>query len=146
MENGKMMTSCSIEESLQYILFLTRHISKEDVPNMILIVLLELNFQPNLDGFEYLRDSIERKVENRRQRVNAILMELASMYEEGIDYSNIEQSIRHCIRAAWRRRDEEKWIKYLTSDFYSRGKPSNAYFISQMACLAELWQSCQCAE
>ena len=143
MENREMMMECSLDESLQYIVFLTRHIPEEDISSFILVVLLELRFQSHLDGFVYLRDSIERKYENRRKRVNAILLELATLYNPETDYANIEQSIRHCIAIAWKKRNREKWIKCLTSDYYAEGKPSNASFISHVACLAELWKKCQ---
>ena len=109
---------------------------------MVLIILMELGFQSHLDGFGYLWDAIERKVENRRKRVGTILMELETLYDSEVDYANIEQSVRHSISSAWGRRNREKWIKYLTSDFYEYGKPSNASFISQVACLAELWKNC----
>ena len=57
MENREMMMECSLDESLQYIVFLTRHIPEEDISSFILVVLLELRFQSHLDGFVYLRDS-----------------------------------------------------------------------------------------
>ena len=146
MENGEKLITCSTDEALHYIVFLARHVPAGDISSVILIVLMELSFQPHLDGFIYLRDSIERKTENQRKRVNAILLELVAFYHSVVDYANIEQSIRHCISSAWKRRNEVKWIKYLTSDFYAEGKPSNAAFISQVACMTELWRNCQQAK
>ena len=41
MDNREMMMECSLDESLQYIVFLTRHIPEEDISSFILVVLLE---------------------------------------------------------------------------------------------------------
>lgn len=133
---------CTIEKTLKHVLFLTRRFDENDVESAILVILLELGFSTQSDGFYYLREAILLKYRNPSQRFAKVLYPAISGYHDpGIGSMQIEQAIRSAISSAWCIRDEEEW-----SYFFSVGKgmkkPSNGEFISRIACILELWHRC----
>lgn len=130
----------TIDNTLEYIIFLTRHIRKGNVPGAILAVLMELGFPEYCDGFGYLRKAIYIKYCDSCIRFSAIYLSIAQKYSPGADSNQIEQDIRAVINLAWKVRDTEKWCRFFPTDKNGwLDKPSNGRFIARFACLMELW-------
>jgi len=133
----------AIDESLSYVLVVTRHIRRGDFQAMLLAILIELCFPVQNDGFEILMDAILIKREYPKMRLSAVYDEIARRSEEPIGYNQIEQSIRRTIKIAWKRRTHDNWLYFFSEDEIGRKPPSNKLFVSQMAYLAELLSRCE---
>lgn len=135
--------SSNVDDTLVYVLLLTRHIRSGDVPRAILAVLLELGLQPNSDGFGHLRKAIYEKYCNPDQRVSAVYLTVGKLNNADPDSNQVEQAIRTAIDAAWKNRDDEIWGLFFHKDKNGRIKrPSNSEFIARIACVMELWHGC----
>lgn len=133
----------TIGQSLEYVLFATRHIRREDFRAILLAILIELGFPLHKDGFEILVDAILIKLERPKMRLSGIYDEIIRKSEGCVGYSQIEQAIRTTIRIAWDRRDHKTWQYFFSEGELDRKCPSNNVFISQMAYLVELMGSCE---
>ena len=133
----------TINETLEYILFLTRHIRKGNVRAATLALLLDMGFPEYAEGFGYLRQAILIRFGNEYLRFGAIYRRIAELQGPGTSDQQVEQDIRSLILEAWKYRNVEKWLIVFPSD--GRGKqerPSNGKTIARFACLLELWQDC----
>lgn len=133
----------TIDETLEYILFLTRHVRRRNVPGAILAVLMELRFPEHHDGFGYLRKAIFLRFGNSDLRFGVIYQSVADLYDIGTTSNQIEHDIRAVIGTAYTNRDEEKWEYIFPTDGKEiQAKPSNGRFIARLGCLMELWNDC----
>lgn len=133
----------TINETLEYILFLTRHIPKGNIRAAALAILLDMDFPEYAEGFGYLRQAIVIRVGNEYLRFGAIYREIAEEQGPGTSELQVEQDIRSLISEAWKYRDVEKWLIVFPPD--GRGKqerPSNGKAIARFARLLELWRDC----
>lgn len=133
---------CTVDDTLSYVLFLTRHIRRGDVPAAVLALLMEMSFQSHIDGFWQLRDAIVLKHTHYHLRYGEIYTEVGKRYGVGTGSKQVEQTIRDAISAAWDDKNEETW-GYFFSDKRTGElvKPSNSVFIGQMASIMVLWCS-----
>lgn len=133
----------TIDDTMSYILFLTRHVRRRNVPGAILAVLMELRCPEHHDGFGYLRKAIFLKFINSDMRFGLIYQSVAEQYDTGTTSNQVDQDIRAVIGTAWTSRVEEKW-EYIfpTDERELPTKPSNGKFIARFACLMELWNDC----
>lgn len=130
----------TIDDTMNYILFLTRHVRKRNVPGAILAVLMELHCPEHHDGFGYLRKAIFLKFKNSDIRFGILYQTVADMYDTGTTSNQVDQDIRAVITTAWTNRSEEKWAYIFPTDTdKALSKPSNGRFIARFACLMELW-------
>lgn len=133
----------TIDKTLDYVLFLTRHISKGNVRAATLAILMDLGFPEYSEGFGYLRTAIIIRIGNAYLRFGAIYQRIAEMQGPGISDQQVEQDIRSLIAEAWKYRDMNKWLIIFPPD--GRGKqdrPSNGKVIARFAYLLELWRAC----
>ena len=133
----------TIDKTLEYILFLTRHIPKGNVRAAALAMLLDMEFPECSEGFGYLRQAIVIRVGNEYLRFGAIYREIAEQQGPGTNELQIEQGIRSLIADAWRYRDVDKWLIVFPPDRWGRTmRPTNGKTIARFARLLELWQDC----
>lgn len=133
----------TIDKTLDYVLFLTRHIPKGNVRAATLAILMDLGFPEYSDGFSYLRAAIIIRIGNSYLRFGAIYQRIAEMQGEGISDQQVEQDIRSLITEAWKYRDINRWMLIFPPD--GRGKlerPTNGKVIARFAYLLELWRDC----
>ena len=130
----------TIDDTMEYVLVLTRHIHKGDIPAAILAVLVELKLRPHRAGFPFLRNSIYMKALNNELELDAIYLELIRICSSALGNKQIDQAIRNSIAEAWKCRNKEKWGYFFDEEEGSR-RPSNFEFICQIACFIELWYS-----
>lgn len=131
-----------IDETLNYILFLTRHLKFGDIPRAVTIILIDLNFEPHYDGFECLKDSISLKSRNLKLRLSDIFRQISVDYQGQADGRMLEMTIRRCIEYAWGLRREDVWCKILPERLWKTERPSNYVFIARIAYLVDLWNNC----
>lgn len=132
----------TVDDTIVYVLFLTRHIRGGDVPAALLALLVELGFSPSWDGFGYLRKVILLRYENPDQRFNELYREVGQLFSPAIGGEQIEQAIRAAIDAAWKNRDDADWRYFFPNRKGKAAKrPTNGDFIATMACVMELWRS-----
>ena len=92
-------------------------------------LLLSLNVSTKHDGFAYLREAVLLMAKNPGQSVTKVLYpEVAHIC--GCNKDNVERSIRTALDSAWKKRDNETWLKYFPN---AQHRPSNAVFISRLA-------------
>ena len=133
----------TINETLDYILFLTRHLRRGNIRAAALAILMDLGFPEYSDGFAYLRSAIIIRFGNTYMRFGAIYQQIAEQHGLGITIQQIEQDIRSLITEAWKYRNVEKWmIVFPPNGNGDLEKPSNGRVIAKFACLLELWQDC----
>lgn len=133
---------CTVDDTLSYVLFMTRHIKEGDVPAATLALLMELGFQSNVDGFWQLRDAIVLKYTRYHMRFGEIYTEVGSLYGIRTGSKQVEQTIRDAINAAWDNRNEITWGYFFSHKRTGALiKPSNSAFIGNMACTMVLWNS-----
>lgn len=134
---------CTVDDTLDYVIFLTRHIKNGNIRKAILVVLMELGFQADYDGFGYLRKAIYLKSSDSDLRVNAVYREVGKMSEQRRGIRQVESAIRDTINAAWAVRKGEKWQHFFSGkQNWDEIKPANGVFISTMGCVMELWCDC----
>ena len=63
-------------------------------------------------------------------------------FEPQRGWRQVEYGIRTTIIAAWNHRDEDIWVYYIPENVRDAQRPSNGEFISQIACILELWRKC----
>ena len=137
--------STEIERTLEYALFLARHLSHCDYSTVVILILYELGLAPKNDGFICLKRAIAMYFENpARQLKGDIYVEISEELGGGAEDSDrIEQAIRRVITDAWEERDDEVWRVIIPrTKKIDIGKPSNADFIARVAWFVELWQGC----
>lgn len=133
----------TIDKTLDYVLFLTRHIPKGNVRAATLAILMDFGFPEYSEGFGYLRTAIIIRIGNAYLRFGAIYQRIAEMQGPGINEQQVEQDIRSLIAEAWKYRDIDRWMTVFPPD--GRGKlekPTNKKVIARFACLLELWKDC----
>lgn len=133
-----------MDATLEYVIFLTRHIRRGNVPKAILLVLMELGFVAEHDGFGYLRKAIFLKYSDSDLRMNILYRSVGKMYEQRRSLRQIEGAIRSAIESAWAARRGETWHYFSSGQQnWDEERPANGIFISTLACVMELWCDCQ---
>lgn len=128
----------STSSMLEYIAALARQLDGFDTEYIILVMLMELEFEESHDGFDYLRTAIYIFAEEKESLITQSLYSaVASCYGRKIKESAIERAIRTAIEAAW-----ENHSGMLYAFFPSEERPSNIKFIARMARCLELWKGC----
>lgn len=137
--------SSGIERTLEYALFLARHLSHCDYSTVVILILCDLGIAPKNDGYICLKRAIAMYLENpTRQLKDDIYVEILEELDGGVGNSDkVDQAIRRAITDAWEERDDEIWRVILPSTKkIDLGKPTNADFIARVAWFVELWQGC----
>ena len=134
----------AVNDAIRYVLNSMRHIRKGDISSAILIILIELGFSPQSDGFGHLRKAIYQKCMDPDQRFAELYSSIGKMYTPQVGSLQVEQAIRSAISAAWESGSRENWAFFFPKDRDGNWKkPSNGEFISRLACMLELWSSCR---
>ena len=134
----------AVNDAIRYVLKSMRHIRKGDLPSAILVILIELGFCPQSDGFGYLRKGIYQKCMDPDQRLAELYSRIGKMYTPQMGSLQVEQAIRSAIGAAWESGSRETWAFFFPKNRDGNWKkPSNGEFISRLACMLELWSSCR---
>lgn len=133
-----------INKTTDHILSLSLRFCTREAHLMVMTLLIELGFPMKLRGFDYLVKGICLYHEDPLQTITKDLYPaIASMYREQITPTQVEQSIRTAIGAAWKKRKDDDWIRYFPPDMDGKmKKPSNTEFISCVARALEFWKGC----
>lgn len=136
---------CKTDETLEYVQFLARHFDKQNVKAVTLVILIDMNFRPSNDGFQYLRRAIEIELSKPSRSVTkGVYPAISHVYDANESWKPVEQAIRRAIKVAWNERDEEIWELFFPLYAGKRAKcPSNKEFITRICCIIELWQNCK---
>ena len=131
-------------DTLKYAQFLARRYNKQDIKTSVLIILLELGFEPAQEGFSFLRNAIARHYELTVESLRLRKFTVITLYGEDCDaWKSIDQAIRRAIHAAWEEQDNPKWAMVFPPGRRRSGCPSNKEFIAQVSCVVELWHDCK---
>lgn len=134
---------CKIADTLDYVLFATRHMKYGDISSATLMILIDLGFQTHTEGFAYLHDAILLRHNSPNIRLSEIYKKIEQNSDYDVGYMQIEQAIRSSIEAAWRSRESDKWGYFFHEKQIKEKRPSNKVFISQIACILGLWRRCR---
>ena len=133
----------TIDKTLDYVIFLTRHIPRKNIRAATLAILMDLGFPEYSEGLGYLRSAIVIRIGNAHLRFSAIYQRIAQMEGPGTSEQQVEQDIRSLIGEAWKYRDIAKWLIFFPPNGKGKQeKPTNGKVIARFACLLELWQDC----
>ena len=134
----------TIDKTLAHILLLTRHMRGIDIPTKISVVLMEMKAPRNRIGFELLKKAIFLKHEDPTGALAGdIYLEIVLRHKQASE-EQVAQAIREVIKSAWKNGSEEAWEWYFAyGGTLRRSRPSNCEFISEIACIIELWQGCE---
>ena len=133
----------TIDTTMQYVISLDRYFSSCDASAAILAILLDLGFSVQCDGFIYLRLAIGSKYDCPQLRCQDIYEAVLKGYISPTSPAQIEQAIRSAIDAAWATGPREQWeLLFPSGKSERRKRPANFAFISRIACILELWNSC----
>lgn len=133
---------CAIDESLAYVLFITRHAKGRDPVAVIIMMLIDMGFQVHMDGFGYLVDAILLKSKHLKMRIGSVYDEIIESSNEPLSSFHIEQAIRNSIKKAWKNGTHDKWLYFFSGEEIGVKYPSNKVFISKMAYLLEVLYRC----
>ena len=138
----------NIDRMLDHILFLARRFRGCQEKYIVMVCLLELGIEPKHDGYRYLTRLITLYLDAPMQvSIKSLYLALSALYNGMVDAEQIEQSIRSAIKKAWKNRDLEIWKMFFKTNAEDNvDKPSNAEFVSMIACVVDLWKGCCGAE
>jgi len=128
-----------IDNTLDYIIFLTRHIPRRNIQAAAMVFMMDLHFPEYEDGFGYLMEAMVMKADNIFLRVGDIYQKIADIQELGINHKQVEQGIRSLIGCTWKKRDAGKWMIYFSTDGEElTACPTNKKVISRFGNLLKL--------
>lgn len=134
----------TINDTLGYIISLTRHITAGDCWGAATALMIELGFLPHEEGFDYMREAILHRVDNRNIQLNESYLKIVQAYSNRINTSQIEQAIRRLVKHTWKQRNVDKWSYiYSVERLQQSGCPANKELIARLGCLITLWSRCE---
>jgi len=124
--------------------FLAKHLNRNNIRSVTLIILYDLRVPLNYDGFHYLTMAIPEAFGTSSQIVAGELYDtVGSRCVPKVDCRNMEAAIRDAIKAAWKLRLDDRWGCYFPDYIVQRRKaPSNVEFLSAIVYFMRLWQDC----
>ena len=108
----------------------------QDADSITRNLLLELGVPEHIKGSRYLVKAICAVTENESLLLGAVTSKLYPMVAQAFETTGslVERAIRHGIELAWDRGDYDVLVKYFGNTISpSKGKPTNAEFISRCA-------------
>ena len=133
-----------IEKTLDHVLYLARRFKKEDVEQVIMMLLIELGIPTHYDGFDYLVKAVSIFCNDPTQMiVKGLYPAVARQYDRDMESTHIEQAIRGAIQFAWNKHDDDIWMLYFPPGKEGMKKPTNTEFVSRLAYAVELWKACR---
>ena len=137
-----------IDETLEHILFLSRHLSGLEIQHIIKVFLMELDVPSHMGGWSYLIESIRIFREDPSQMMTKhIYPAVARRCGKHLNSRQVERDIRGVIDSAWRNRDDTVWRRYFHRMPNGEIKrPSNSVFISRIVELLDLLEACAGAQ
>ena len=132
------------EETLYHAIFLARHLSKGDLQDGLVYILLDLQMPSHIIGYHYIKNAILLFYSNPvHMLLNGIYQVIIDKVNPSANYEQIEQAMRSVIGQSYKNCDPKIWKIYLQQNGKRKPKrPSNYEFISQIANFMELWQAC----
>lgn len=129
---------------LTHVLFLTRHLKKDDIRSATTAILMDIGISEWHSGFGDLVRAIILWSENPEWSFSKELYpEVGRRRANKANWKTVEKSIRYAILVAWMRKDKKIWRIYFPPGEDGKMKrPTNAGFISRIARVLELWQNC----
>ena len=131
-----------IDNALEYILHLLRHLPASNVPQAIEMLLCHLNFEVHLEGFEYTKQAIYLKSISKELRISEIHLQIIQNSSVNTNTRALEQSMRQAVKHAWSLRNEEIWTALIPEYLWKTGCPSSGMLVTYLAYLICLWSSC----
>ena len=133
----------TIGRTLDHALFFARRIQNCDPSCIVLLILIEMGFETQQDGFFYLKHAVVQFFREPGHLAKNIYPAIIGLYSSEITPQQMDSAIRSVIDNAWKRRNDEVWSFYFPPDLKGKiRRPSNAEFISRIAVFVELWQGC----
>lgn len=103
--------------------------NKRDLSSKIKDVLLDIGVAPNLNGFGYLVEAINIKIEQPEESAMGIYSQIAQ--NNNTTCSRVERGIRHAIIRAWKNGNSELQSKLFSYSLNrKKEKPENTLFIA----------------
>lgn len=130
----------TIDETLEHVLLLARHLRKCDVSGVIIVMLMELGVPTKCIGFEFLKRAILLVYQDPTRALSKdIYQEITVLYSQNSE-EQVDQAIREVIGKAWKTGSDDAWGWYFAYNGQKRPKkPTNAEFITRLARILELW-------
>ena len=132
------------QETLYHALAMAQLLSKCDLQEGLVYILLELEMESYQIGYHYVKNAILLFYRNPVHMVmTGIYQVLIEQFGSCVTYKQIEQAMRAAIGQAHRDCDLQTWGYYFRNNGDRKGKrPKNYVFVSHVAAFLELWQAC----
>ena len=130
--------------TLYHALFLAQHLSKCDIQDGLVYILLELRVPCHCLGYHYVRMAILLFYQDPvHTLLTGITQSVMEQFSSALSYGQVEQAMRSVIDQAYKNCDPQLWGYYFhTYGKRKSGRPTNSEFVTQIANFMELWQAC----
>jgi len=131
----------TITETLEHVLFLTRHLNNCDSQGIAVVILMELGVPTKCVGFEFLKRAILLFYEDPTRALSKDIYQEIKLKCKLSSEEQVDQAMRDATSKAWSSGSTKAWRWYFAYNGESlQHKPSNAEFITRIARILELWQ------
>lgn len=132
-------------KALDYLIFLARHLDKENASALATLIMIDLNFSETHDGFQYLRKAIGLYMEYPENTLmKVIYTDVGFSFIPKVKYKRVERSMRTAIGEAWSCGNKERWGWLFNADKNGETlRPTSSDFIARVASFIGVWQTCK---
>ena len=124
--------------------FLAKHLNKHNIQSVTLMIMYDLRVPLNYAGFDYLVMAIPEALRCSSQIVAGEVYDaVGNRCVPRVECRNMEAAIRDAIKAAWKKKLDDRWCRYFPDYIIERRKaPSNLEFLSAIVHFIKMWQDC----
>ena len=109
----------------------TAQVTAQDDEQLLSKILLQLGMNPKHNGYHYLCTAVKiHMADNTQALTKELYVAVGAVY--GVQWQQVERSIRAALEAAWKRRNDEIWSKWF-GGFSALKRPSNDEVICHLA-------------
>ncbi len=132
------------KETLYHAIFLAQHLSRGDLKDGLVYILLELRMPPHLIGYHYVKyGTLFFYKDPVHTLLNGIYQVIIEKLNHDANCEQVESAMRSAINQAYDNCDPEVWGYYFQAKRNRKLKrPANLEFITHIAAFLELWQAC----
>lgn len=143
-DKGRNEMPTARKDTLYHALFLAQHLSRCNLQDGLVYILLELQMPSHNIGYHYVKAAILLFYKDPvHMLMTGIYQTVGQKLDPSASCQQMEQAMRFVIKQAYQNCDPQVWGYYFPSRGTGKSKrPSNYEFVSQIANFMELWQAC----
>lgn len=127
-----------MDQTLESIAFLVRHLKPEDFRSAVKCILIQLYVPTDSIGYRCLVITIPMYHDDPEQSLTKEIYPAVAKCLNCFSWKKVEKNIRDAISVAWHDRDIAVWQRF----FPKERRPSNGEFISRISEILGVWEAC----